>query len=252
MKIDLSGKVVLVTGASRGIGRALALGLAEAGAAVAVHYNRGREQAAALAASLGSGAKAIGADLAQSAACERLMESVTGHFGRLDVLVNNAGIARLVPLDAPTDAWLAAWQETMAVNLGATELLSRLAIRHFRERGGGRIINVASRAAFRGDTPEYIAYAASKGGVVALTRSIARAYGKDGICAFILAPGFVRTDMAQESIDKYGEEHVLGDIALNTLTEPTDLAPLVCLLASGLADHATGATVDVNAGSYVH
>ncbi len=252
MKIDLSGKVALVTGASRGIGRALAAGLAGSGATVAVHYNRGREQAEKLIAALGSGARAFGADLAQSAACEQLMDRVTDHFGRLDVLVNNAGLARLVPLEATTRAWLEAWQETMAVNLGATELLCRLAIRHFQQNGGGRIINVASRAAFRGDTPEYITYAASKGGVVALTRSIARAYGKDGICAFILAPGFVRTDMAQDSIDKYGEEHVLGDIALNTLTEPTDLAPLACLLASGLADHATGATIDVNAGSYVH
>ena len=252
MHIDLSGKVVLVTGASRGIGRALSEGLARAGAAVAVHYNRGQAAAWALAAALGQSAHAFAADLVAPAACEQLMAEVIHHYGRLDVLVSNAGLSRLVPLEAPTDTWLEAWEQTMGVNLRATELLNRLAVRHFRDRGGGRIINVASRAAFRGDTPEYITYAASKGGVVALTRSIARAYGKDGICAFILAPGFVRTDMAQKSIDKYGEPHVLGDLALNMLTEPSDLAPLVVLLASGLADHATGATIDINAGSYVH
>ena len=97
-----------------------------------------------------------------------------------------------------------------------------------------------------------MSYAASKGGVIALTRSIARGFGKDGICAFVLAPGFVRTDMAQDFIDEYGEASVVGDLALDHLTEPTDLSPIVVLLASGLADHATGATIDLNAGSYVH
>ena len=97
-----------------------------------------------------------------------------------------------------------------------------------------------------------MAYAASKGGVVALTRSIARAFGKAGVCAFVLAPGFVRTEMAQEFIDDYGEDHVVSALALDRLTEPADLTPLVVLLASGLADHATGSTFDVNAGSYVH
>jgi NAD(P)-dependent dehydrogenase (short-subunit alcohol dehydrogenase family) len=139
----------------------------------------------------------------------------------------------------------------MAVNLRAVDLLSRLAVRHFLQRDGGRIINVASRAAFRGDTPEYMTYAASKGGVVALTRSIARGFGKAGICAFALAPGFVRTEMAQEYIDAVGEDHVADDLALDRLTEPADLTPLVILLASGLADHATGSTFDLNAGSYV-
>ena len=101
-------------------------------------------------------------------------------------------------------------------------------------------------------TPAYMSYAASKGGVVALTRSLARGFGKDGICAFVLTPGFVRTDMAQDFIDEYGEAFVVGDLALDHLTEPAHLAPLVVLLASGLADHATGTTIDVNAGSYVH
>jgi NAD(P)-dependent dehydrogenase (short-subunit alcohol dehydrogenase family) len=254
LEIDLSGRVALVTGASRGIGRALAEGLAQAGATVAVHYHHNREAAEALAARLGRGARAFGADLADVAACHRLFEDVLTAYGRLDVLVNNAGVAIGAELDAPVEVWQDAWQRTMAVNLRAPELLCRLAIRQFLKQGGGRIINIASRAAFRGDTPEYMAYAASKGGLVALTRSIARSpkLGRAGIRAFVVAPGFTRTDMAQDFIGRYGPEIALGDIALERLTEPEDLAPIVVLLASGLADHATGCTIDVNAGSYVH
>lgn len=251
LRIDLTGKTALVTGASRGIGRAIAQGLAEAGATVGVHYRESREAAERLAEELGHGAQAFGADLARPSEPERFFHDVTAAFGRLDVLVNNAGVALAAPLDAPADVWQQAWEATMAINLRAVEALCRLAIPHFQERGGGRLINVASRAAFRGDTPDYMAYAASKAGVVALTRSIARGFGKDGITAFVLAPGFVRTDMAQDFIDQYGEGIALDDIALDRLTEPADLAPLAVLLASGLTDHATGATIDVNAGSYV-
>ena len=253
MTIDLTDKTVLVTGASRGIGRALAQGLAAAGATVAVHYNKNSAAAEELAAALGSGARTFAADLRHSSEVESLFARVVEVYTQLDILISNAGLAHLVPLHAPVDVWERAWDETMAVNLKAAELLNRLAVRHFLTRGtGGRIINIASRAAFRGDTPEYLAYAASKGGVVALTRSIARAYGKSGICAFVIAPGFVRTDMAQESIDEYGEEFVLNNIALPRLTEPEDLAPIVTLLAGGYADHATGTTIDINAASYVH
>ena len=169
--------------------------------------------------------------------------------------MNNAGVAVAVDRDAPLDVWEAAWNRTIDLNLKAPEVLTRLLIRHFLEQVGPpgrlRIINVASRAAFRGDTPEYTAYAASKGGLVALTRTIARGYGKQGIRAFTLAPGFTRTEMAQDFIDRYGEQ-VVGDLALERITEPEDIAPLAVLLASGLADHATGSTIDVNAGSYVH
>ena len=252
MHIDLTGRTVLVTGASRGIGRSIAEGLAGAGATVAAHFNHNRAATEALVEKLGHEAGAFQADLADPPSCERLFEEVVGTYGRIDVLVNNAGIAINMPAGMPTDAWSEAWNTTMAVNLRAVELLSRRAIDHFQQHDGGRIINIASRAAFRGDSPEYMSYAASKGGVVALTRSIARGYGKAGVCAFVVAPGFVRTEMAQEVIDEHGEDRVTGDLALDRLTEPADVTPLVVLLASGLADHAPGGTFDVNAGSYVH
>ena len=252
MQVDLSGRVVLVTGASRGIGRAIATGMAEAGASVAVHYGKSQDQAQSLAQELGRRARVFQADLASVEDCVALIDRVLAHYGKLDVLVNNAGVGIMVPLEAPVSEWQAAWDVTLAVNARATALLCRLAVRHFVTCGGGRIINVASRAAFRGDTADLTTYAASKGAVVSLTRSIARAYGKSGITAFVIAPGFVRTDMAQKSIDTYGESFVLDDLALNRLTEPGDLAPIITLLASGMADHATGATIDINAGSYVH
>jgi NAD(P)-dependent dehydrogenase (short-subunit alcohol dehydrogenase family) len=252
MKIDLSGKRVLVTGGSRGIGAAATRAFAAAGARVAVHCGRQLDVAHTLAAEIGLGAQAFQADLAEAVACQALWDEVVTAFGRIDVLVNNAGVATGAPLDGTGDAWLQGWSRTMAVNLTAVGLLCREAVRHFQAHGGGRIITISSRAAFRGDTPEYLAYAASKGGVVALTRSIARGFGKHGIMAFDVAPGFTRTEMAQAFIDRYGEAFAAGDIALSRLTEPGDIAPMLVLLASGLADHATGTTIDINAGSYVH
>jgi 3-oxoacyl-[acyl-carrier protein] reductase len=256
LQIDLSGQSILVTGASRGIGAAIARRLAGSGARVAVHYGQGQDAAERLAAEIGHGAEVFRADLADAEASASLWAEVEIRFGRIDALVNNAGIAIESPLGAPVADWLTDWERTMAVNLTATGLLCRSAIAHFekRHRGrpkGGRIVNIASRAAFRGDQPDYFAYAASKAGMVALTRSIARGFGKTGIKAFILAPGFTRTEMAQAFIDKYGEDYAAGDIALDRMTEPDDIAPTVAFLLSGLADHATGTTIDLNAGSHV-
>ena len=252
MHINLTGKRILVTGASRGIGEAIARDLDAAGAQVVIHYNKNREQAEDLAQRLKNNPVCLQADLADPHSCSHLFTESLLELGHLDVLINNAGIAIDAPPEAPLEHWLDAWNKTMAVNLRATELLSRLAIQHFISRNGGRIINIASRAAFRGDTPGYMTYAASKAGMVALTKSIARAYGKQKITAFVVAPGFTRTDMAQEFIDLYGEEHALHDIALQRLTVPEDISPLIVLLSSGLADHATGTSIDVNAASYVH
>ncbi|MEX1055857.1 MAG: SDR family oxidoreductase [Rhodothermales bacterium] len=252
MQLDLSDKTVLVTGASRGIGHSIARQMAEAGASVAAHFVRSSDRVGRLADQSGGRVVPFQADLARPSECRRLFEEVVARFVRLDVLVNNAGVAVHVPLEASLEEWEAAWELTIGVNLKASELLCRLAILHFREHGGGRIINIASRAAFRGDVPEYMTYAASKAGLVALTRSIARGCGTDGIRAFVVAPGFVRTDMAQDFIDEYGEEHALRDLATHRLTEPDDVSPTVVFLATGLADHATGCTIDVNAASYVH
>jgi len=251
MNVDLSGMNILVTGASSGIGTATARALALAGATVAVHYNRNADNARALVKECGHEAHAFKADLAIPEDCFRLFVDVLAKFETIDVLVNNAGIIINAPIDDPADEWLESWNTTLTVNLTASGILSRAAIAHFMDRGGGRIINIASRAAFRGDTPEYLAYAASKGGMVAMSRSIARAYGKDNIKSFVVAPGFVKTGMARQFIDQYGEEIVINDLALDRLTEPEDVAPTVVFLASGLMDHATGCTIDINAGSYV-
>lgn len=252
MHIDLSNTSVLVTGASRGIGAAVARAMGKAGARVALHYRDQRERAAALAAQIGPSAEIFQADLSRVDECAALWQAVVARFGRVNALVNNAGIALSTPLEAAVGEWVEPWDLTMAVNLRAPGILSKLAIEHFLGKGGGRIINISSRAAFRGDQPDYLAYAASKGGLVALTRSIARGFGKAGILAFNVAPGFVRTDMAKDFLDQYGDDYATNDIALERLTEPDDVAPFVVFLASGLGDHSTGCTIDINAGSYVH
>ncbi len=142
-------------------------------------------------------------------------------------------------------------QKTIDINLNAVGLLTKLGLDHFLKIGEGRFIYIGSRAVFRGETEEYLAYASSKGGLVSLARSVARSFGKNDIKAFIVSPGFTRTQMAESFIATYGEEKVLNEIALNTLTTPQDLAPMIGLMCSGMMDHATGATIDVNAGSHI-
>jgi NAD(P)-dependent dehydrogenase (short-subunit alcohol dehydrogenase family) len=258
MTIDLSGRVALVTGASRGIGRAVVERLGAAGATVGVHYSRSRDAAESLAARLGNGSRALGADLAERDAPQALWDDALRAFGRVDILVANAGLFVRAPLPDPLDGWLDAWEHTMAVNLRACAVLARAACLHAQARQDAgeegitvRLVTVSSRAAFRGDDPEYLAYAASKGGLVALTKSVARGWGRHGVAAFGVAPGFTRTDMAAPSIAEHGEAAIWSGAALERLTEPDDVAPTILFLASGLADHATGTTVDINAASYV-
>lgn len=169
-----------------------------------------------------------------------------------EVLINNAAIFEDADFGISDEAWLSNWDRTMQVNLRSAALLCKWAINAWKEQGiEGRIINIASRAAYRGDTQEYASYAASKAGMVALTKSIARGFGKAGITAYSIAPGFVNTEMAMESIKIYGEEYLTKDLVLNEIVPPSQIAELVLLLISGKLTHATGQTFHINSGSYL-
>src|SRR5262245_12367465 len=217
--IDFGGKVVLVTGGSRGIGAVIVETLARANASVVLHYGGSRKEADALAARIGADrCIPVQANLKETTSAPRLWRQAVEWKGRVDVLVNNAGIASTARIEDDLQAWQRAWSEVLRVNLIAAADLCREAIPYFAERGGGIIVNVASRAAFRGDQPEMMHYAASKAGLVALTRSIARGYGKQNIAAYVVAPGFVLTEMAEQAIRDHGPEFVRKDIALPDMT----------------------------------
>ena len=252
MNINLNSQRILITGASRGIGRGIAEQLSASGAEVLIHFNQNVAEAKSLQETLKNPSHLVPCDLSNLELVKGWIPELITTYGKIDAIVNNAGIAISVSDNAPIDEWTQAWLKTMDVNINALAIICKEFIEHARENKNGRIVNISSRAAFRGDTPDYLAYAASKAAIVSYTRSIARYYGKEGIKAFIIAPGFTRTDMAQDFMDQYGEAYALNDIALNELTEPKDIAPMVTLLCSGLADHATGCTIDINAGSYVH
>ncbi|WP_309572644.1 SDR family NAD(P)-dependent oxidoreductase [Deinococcus sp.] len=248
--VNLTGKVILVTGGSRGIGETTARTLAAAGAQVIVHYGHSADEAQLIVQDIGRGqATALGADLTRVGAGVALFREAVAWQGRVDVLVNNAGIAPSVSVDEPLDEWRDTWARTLQVNLTAVADLCREAILHFRTRQGGILINIASRAAFRGDNPDAMHYAASKGGMVALTRSIARGYAHENILAYAVAPGWVRTDMAAHYLREHAAE-IARDIPLGDVVPPEEVANTVAFLASGLARHMTGATLDLNGASY--
>ncbi len=252
IQLDLKGKTILLTGASDGIGKAVAAFLMKMGARVAVHYHTNKISAETLVAAYPeTGSKAFKADLSEEIEVYTLFEAVKAHFGKIDVIILNAGVFLPHSVHKTTEDWYAIWKKTMDINLNSVGLLTKLGIDHFITNGEGRFIYIGSRAVFRGETEEYMAYAASKGGLVSLARSVARSFGKQHIKSFIVAPGFTRTQMAEDFITAHGEKKILDEIALNELTKPEDLAPLIGMLCSGLMDHATGATIDMNAGSHI-
>lgn len=250
-RIDLSDKKILLTGSSKGIGKAVAEYLIINGAQVALHYNRNKKSAVEMANNCSKGSKAFKADLSSENEVIELFQNVLADFGRLDAIILNAGVFLEHSTDLSTNDWFSIWKKTIDINLHSVGLLTKLGIEHYKENNGGRFIYIGSRATFRGETEEYLGYAASKGGLTSLARSVARSFGKQNIKSFVVSPGFTRTQMAEQFIESYGEERVLKEIALNELTKPEDLAPLIAMLCSGLIDHATGATIDVNAGSHI-
>jgi len=230
---------ILLTGASRGIGAATLDTLIESGHQVAGHSTRGNDGL-------------IAADLADRAAPRKIWDAALDRLGgRIDVMINNAGIYEGVADDASDDDWHAAWGRTLTVNLQAAADLCRLAVSHFREHGGGRIVNVASRAAFRGDSPQHWHYAASKSAMIGMTKTIARGYAADNILAFAVAPGFTVTDATEEYLEGRGGAQILADIPLGRVTSPAEVAEAIRWLAIDAPAASTGSVIDLNGASYV-
>lgn len=192
-------------------------------------------------------------DLADPAAPDRLWaQSLERLDGRIDVLINNAGIFEASPIVTEADAWLAGWNRTLQVNLTSAAQLCRLAVRHWQDRAsGGRIVNIASRAAHRGDGPDYWHYAAAKAGLVALTKTIARAYAREGIYAFAICPGFTVTGDPGAYMESRGGDHLLADIPLGRVNRPEEIGEMMRWCATSAPAAMTGAVLDVNGASYV-
>ena len=228
---------ILATGTSRGIGAAIAHAFDRPDVRLVGHGTR----------------SGIAADFAEPGAPARLWQAALEQLdGRIDVLVNNAGVFEANPLDRPADEWLAAWERTLRINLTAAAELSRLAVLHWQERGeGGRLVNVASRAAYRGDSPQHWHYAAAKAGMVAMTKSIARGYAAQGILAFAICPGFTMTGMAEDYLASRGGDKLLADIPLGRVADPAEVATTVRFCALEAPASMTGAVIDVNGASYV-
>jgi 3-oxoacyl-[acyl-carrier protein] reductase len=248
---ELSGTTVLVTGGSRGIGAAIVRAVAASGARVLLHYASDRAAADRVRDEIGGDrCVLLRSDLAEPDEVQSLWDAATAS-SRIDVVVNNAGIFEAAPVEGPLEDWRSAWRRVMQVNLLATADLCRAAILHFREHGGGKIINVASRAAFRGESRDQMPYGASKGAMVTLTKTIARGYAQDGVLAFCIAPGFTDTDMVRRTLSAEAIDAVTKEIPLGEMAPPEEIGELAAFLCRHGVRHLTGSTFDVNGASYL-
>jgi 3-oxoacyl-[acyl-carrier protein] reductase len=250
--VSTRGRAALVTGASRGIGAAVAARFAAAGDRVAVHYGASHAAAEAVAAGLqGDGHVVVGADLAEPQAVRMMVDTAAEALGGIDVLVNNAGVFERHPIDATSyDEWRQAWARTLAVNLVGAANVTWCAAQHMIAAGGGRIVNIASRGAFRGE-PDQPAYGASKAGLIAMGQSLARALGPHGIAVTTVAPGWTETDMAAETLAGPRADEILGETPMGRVATPDDVAAAVLYLASQEAELASGTVLDLNGASHL-
>jgi NAD(P)-dependent dehydrogenase (short-subunit alcohol dehydrogenase family) len=222
---------ILLTGASRGIGAACAEALKSQNLI---------------------GTSSADGDLADPATPRKLWDNALERLGgRIDVLINNAGVFEAAAVDLPHDEWVGEGERTMRINLTASAELCHLAVLHFRDNGGGRIVNVASRAAYRGDSPAHWHYAASKAGMIGMTKSIARGFARDGVLAYAVCPGFTMTGMAEDYLVSRGGDKLLADIPLGRVASPEEVASAVRYLALEAPPSMTGAVIDINGASYV-
>jgi 3-oxoacyl-[acyl-carrier protein] reductase len=249
-ELPLTGKTILVTGASRGIGWVIAKTLYRDGANVVIHYGSNPAPADALSDKFGDRGLAVKADLSKPDEVGLLWKIAEQWNGKVDVLVNNAGVYVSSKLENDQD-WSSGWDTNLQINLIAAADLCRSAIRHFQAGDGGIIINIASRSSHRGDDAEHLAYGAAKGGLLALTKGIARGFAHQNIVAYALAPGWVRTEMAEAHIASVGEPEICADLPLREITPPSDIAEIVSFFASGVTRHATGSTIDITGADYV-
>ncbi|WP_422343340.1 SDR family NAD(P)-dependent oxidoreductase [Parasphingorhabdus sp.] len=231
---------ILVTGASRGIGKAILDSFDPVRVVAAGHSTSGD-------------AGLLKADFSKADEVSRLwQDSLDRLDGRIDVLINNAGIFDPNPIASSDVEWLESWNRTMQINLTASAQLCRLAVQHFQEREvAGRIVNIASRAAYRGDSPDHWHYAASKGGMVAMTKTIARAYASKEILAFAICPGFTMTGMADDYLESRGGDKLLKDIPLGRVAQPEEIASIAIYCALDAPPSMTGAVLDANGASFV-
>jgi 3-oxoacyl-[acyl-carrier protein] reductase len=247
----VASRAVLVTGASRGIGRAVARAFAERGDRVAIHHRDSAALAAEVLAGLpGGGHTVVGADLADPEAVRRMVEAAVADLGGLDVLVNNAGIYLWHPVtEVSYEQWQDIWRQTMAVNLTGAANVTWCAVQHMRHTGG-RIVNVSSRGAFRGE-PRHPAYGASKAGLNAFGQSMARALAPLGISVATVAPGYVETEMAAEDLNSARGDEIRAQSPFNRVATPEEIAAAVVYLASDEAEWASGSVLDLNGASYL-
>jgi NAD(P)-dependent dehydrogenase (short-subunit alcohol dehydrogenase family) len=252
MGTDFSDKVVIVTGASRGIGREIARQFADRGARVAVHYNNDREAAEQTRAALaGTSHFVVQADLGDADAVSRLSQKTVSEMGKIDVLVNNAGVYEFHPVATTTfEDWQHSWEKTIYTNLMGPAHLSFHVARYMMKSGGGKIINITSRGAFRGE-PDAPAYGASKAGLNAFSQSMAQALAPHNIFMYAVAPGFVETDMTDSLLSGPEGDAIRSQSPLNRVARPEEVARVVLFLAAEGTDFLTGGIIDVNGASYL-
>ena len=231
---------ILITGASRGIGAAAYGLLKRHGHRVVGHSTRGSDEL-------------IAGDLDDPSAPRNIWDTALDELdGKIDVLVNNAGVYEAVADNAPDDEWHASWARTLRINLQAAADLCRLAVSHFMDRGGGgSIINIASRASYRGDSPQHWHYAASKAGMVGMTKTIARGYASENILCFAVAPGFTVSEMTAEYLQGRGGAQIIADIPLGRVASTDEVAEVIRWLSTEAPASSTGSVIDVNGASYV-
>lgn len=250
--MNFHGKTVLITGASKGIGRATAIAFARAGARVALHYRQNVEVAQQVCDALpGSGHVLVQAEITDAIAVERMVADAIAQLGHIDILVNNAGIYVEHPLDQVSyEEWQTVWHQTLSVNLVGAANVAYCVAHHMMSRKVGRIINITSRGAFRGE-PTAIAYGASKAGLNALGQSLAQHLAPYNIGVMGVAPGFVETDMAQEILSSEAGDGIRRQSPLNRVAQPEEVAHTVLFLAADESLFLTGSIVDVNGASYL-